>query len=138
MSLVLAKEWLKASWLDLENISYIIHAEHLTSIIAFHAQQSLEKSLKALLTSRDTHIPKIHSLNKLFDLCNKDISNPNNDLVNLLDSLYIDSRYPGDMGLLPYGKPTLADAKEFYEFAETIFEQICILLGISISEIKVQ
>ena len=30
---------------------------------------------------------------------------------------YIDSRYPGDMGLLPYGKPTLEDAKEFHEFA---------------------
>ena len=60
----------------------------------------------------------------------------NNDLINLLDSLYIESRYPGDMGLLPYGKPTLKDAKEFYDFAENIFEHICSILNIPIYEIK--
>lgn len=59
------------------------------------------------------------------------------NMLESLNELYIESRYPGDMGLLPYGKPTLADAKEFYEFANTIFEQTCTRLGISISEIKV-
>lgn len=136
MSLVLAKEWLRAAYLDLENISYIIHVEHLTSIIAFHSQQSIEKSLKACLASQNENLPKIHSLNKLFDLCDKQFSNTNNDLVNLLDSLYIESRYPSDIGLLPYGKPTLDDAKEFYAFADTIFKHICTLLDISLDEMK--
>jgi HEPN domain-containing protein len=136
MSLVLAKEWLKAAYLDLENISYIIHVEHLTSIIAFHSQQSVEKSLKALLASQNADLPKIHSLNKLFNLCDQQFSDIDNDVVNLLDSLYIESRYPGDIGLLPYGKPTLEDAKEFYLFADTIFKRICAQLAISVDEIK--
>jgi HEPN domain-containing protein len=75
-------------------------------------------------------------LNKLFNLCDQQFSDINNDLVNLLDSLYIESRYPGDIGLLPYGKPTLEDAKEFYLFADTIFKRICTQLALSVDEIK--
>ena len=35
---------------------------------------------------------------------------------------YIDSRYPGELGLLPDGKPSLEEAKGFYEFAKNIHE----------------
>jgi len=136
MSYELAKEWLRASQLDLENIGYIIKVEHLTSIIAFHSQQSVEKTLKALLVSKKLPIPRVHSLNKLFSLCATDIKNDNFDLVQLLDSLYIESRYPGEMGLLPYGQPTLEDAKEFYTFANELFEKVRNQLNIPIEEIK--
>ena len=47
----------------------------------------------------------------------------------MLDSLYIDARYPGDFGLLPDGKPTLDDAQAFYNFAEKIFKNISLLIG---------
>jgi len=40
------------------------------------------------------------------------------------------------MGLLPHGKPTLENAKEFYEFAQDIFNQVCIILDIDPEEIK--
>ncbi|MCK9373629.1 MAG: HEPN domain-containing protein [Sulfuricurvum sp.] len=136
MSAVLSKEWLKAAYLDLENIRYIVHVPHLSAIVAFHAQQSTEKSLKALLTYRNVDIPKIHALNRLFDLCQNDLSSPDDDIVNLLDSLYIESRYPGDMGLLPYGKPTLEDAQKFYDFAEKLFMDVCALSNTPIDEIK--
>ena len=46
------------------------------------------------------------------------------DKLELINELYIESRYPGDMGLLPEGKPSMHDAKEFYEFALSIFKQI--------------
>ena len=39
------------------------------------------------------------------------------DLLTLLDQLYIDARYPGELGLLPNGKPTAEEAKEFYSLA---------------------
>jgi len=42
----------------------------------------------------------------------------------ILGDLYIDSRYPGDLGLLPNGKPTLADVKEYYEFAKDICDKV--------------
>ena len=54
----------------------------------------------------------------------------------LTDLLYIESRYPGDMGLLPNGKPTLANAKEFYNEAENIFNQVCSVFKITIEKLK--
>jgi hypothetical protein len=44
-------------------------------------------------------------------------------LFHTLDELYIESRYPGDFGLMPNGKPSVEEAKEFYEFAKTIYQQ---------------
>jgi hypothetical protein len=38
--------------------------------------------------------------------------------------------------LLPYGKPTLDDAKEFYKFANETFTKVCELLKINLEEIK--
>ena len=37
---------------------------------------------------------------------------------------WLKSAYPSELGLLPSGKPTLADVKEFYEFAKRIHEQV--------------
>jgi len=45
-----------------------------------------------------------------------------------LKSAQSDSRYPGEMGLLPYGKPTLKDAKEFFDFANMIYDKIINIL----------
>jgi len=132
----IAKEWLSSANLDLENISYIIRVEHLSAIVAFHSHQSIEKSLKALLASKNMKIPKIHSLEKLFKLCEKDFQNIDFDMVDLLDSLYINSRYPSEFGLLPCGKPTLEDAKEFYDFAIMVFDKVCDLLGIDKESLK--
>ena len=136
MSIFLAKEWLLAAKLDLVNIEYIMNDEMLTTIASFHAQQATEKSLKALLISKQINFKKIHSLEKLFVLCQNHITTDSYDIIDLLDSLYIESRYPGDMGLLPYGKPTIQDAKEFYEFAQEIFTLVCSVLKINPKEIK--
>jgi energy-converting hydrogenase A subunit M len=42
------------------------------------------------------------------------------------------------MGLLPYGKPTIEDAKEFYEFAKDVFDRVCETLEIDKSEVEKQ
>ena len=132
----MSKEWIKAAYNDIVLLEEIKNNKHLTSILAFHSQQAIEKSLKALLVEQKVNIPKIHSLNKLFNECKNKIDLTNNQIVNKLDKLYIDSRYPGDMGLLPYGKPTLEDAKEFYNFALEVFEEVCNILDIKLSEVK--
>lgn len=58
------------------------------------------------------------------------------DVLDILNQLYIDSRYPGSFGILPYGKPTLTDAKRFYEFAMDIFDKVCRLLEINQEEVE--
>ena len=44
------------------------------------------------------------------------------NLLTLLDQLYIDARYPGELGLLPNGKPSAIEAKEFYALALQLYE----------------
>ena len=129
MATELAKEWLKASLSDLMNIEAILDNDFLTHIVAFHAQQAVEKSLKAVIENKNKRIPKVHSLRKLITLMDDKIEY-DLELIKLLDSLYIESRYPTELGLLPYGKPTAEDSKEFYNFALKIFRDICFELEV--------
>ena len=117
-------EWLNAARDDLRLLDKILDDPDLTYLAAFHAQQAIEKSLKSLLEYRKRDIFKIHSLNKLFKECENDIKIDNFDIINTLDSLYIESRYPGEIGYMPYGKPSLDDVKVFYDFAVTVFRKI--------------
>ena len=130
-----AIEWLKAALLDLKSIEKIIDDEFLTPIAAFHAQQAIEKSLKAIIEYEKIEISKTHNLKRLSKKIEHIIELDKNRL-DFINELYIDSRYPGDMGLLPYGKPTLEDAKEFYEFAQSVFDKVCEILAVDRDMLK--
>jgi len=132
---VFTKEWLKASRDDLLTIEEIIDNPHLTHIVAFHAQQCVEKSMKAIIEENEIDIPKIHKLLKLYEKVSFALDGLDEDIMGLLDGLYIESRYPGDMGLLPHGKPSIDDAKEFYSFAHSVFDKVCGVLDTNIEEI---
>lgn len=131
-----AKEWLRAAYDDILVIKKIYNDEALSHMVAFHAQQSVEKSFKAILEEYEIEFPKIHKLRRLQTMLPIVVDIEDDDLVKILDELYIDSRYPGDIGLLPNGKPTLEDAMQFYKFADNIFEQVCFILKVDIKEIK--
>jgi len=124
-----AIEWLKAALLDLKSIEKIIDDEFLTPIAAFHTQQAVEKSLKAIIEYEKIEISKTHNLKRLYKKIEHIIELDENRL-DFINELYIDSRYPGDMRLLPYGKPTLEDAREFYEFAQSVFDKVCEILAV--------
>ena len=130
-----AIEWLKAANDDLDSIGYIIQVEHLTNIVAFHSQQAIEKSFKALIEYQKISFIKTHNLEKLYKRV-ENIIEVDYEKLELINELYIDSRYPGDMGLLPYGKPTIDDAKRFYRFANGIFNRVCKILNIKTDEVK--
>ncbi|MEA1923527.1 MAG: HEPN domain-containing protein [Pseudomonadota bacterium] len=119
----LTKEWLKAAKDDLSTIEHLLCEEHLTTIVSFHAQQVIEKCFKAVLEETSQKVQKVHDIRKLhkeleqyFPLGNQEIN-----VLLKINELYIDSRYPGDLGLLPNGKPSLDDARVFYEFARKIY-----------------
>ncbi len=136
-NLDMAKEWIKASVIDLNVIKEIINNKSLTSMTAFHSQQSIEKTLKAVLEYHNQDVPKVHQIKKLFSLTKKYILiDIDVVIIAKIDTLYIDSRYPGDMGLLPYGQPTLDDAKEFHNYALKIFGKVCKKLEIDAEELK--
>ena len=98
-------EWLKSADDDLSAIKAIIGDESLTHIVAFHSQQCIEKSFKAIVEEFELAAQKIHNLITL----NETISSVyqfdfDEDKLGLLNKLYLDSRYPGDLGLLPNWK----------------------------------
>jgi len=123
MNKIIAKEWLKAANDDLVLISNIIDNESLTHLVAFHCQQAIEKSLKAILEYNNNNVPKRHDLLVLKDLVFDQIEVENEDMLEALNSFCTESRYPGDLGLLPEGKPTTKDAEVFYDFAKNIYAQ---------------
>jgi HEPN domain-containing protein len=118
-------EWLKSAEMDLDNVAEIIHLEHLTPVAAFHSQQCVEKCLKAVLEEHSKKVPKDHSTLRLYGLV-KNLMALDVDMGVLtdLDDLYIESRYPGELGLLPSGKPTLIHARKFFEVAKSLYDQI--------------
>lgn len=112
-------EWLAAASLDLETIAAIIDNDNLTGIVAFHAQQAMEKTLKAVLEETRVEFPKVHKLQTLFAILPEKFRQDYDlVLIKTLDGLYIEARYPGELGLLPNGKPSLADAKKFFAYAQ--------------------
>lgn len=123
---LMTSAWLSAAKDDLLSISEIIHNESLTNIVAFHAQQTIEKSFKALLEEREGAVPKIHNLETLLPKVSRHllIEGADFELLEDLDKLYTDARYPGDFGLLPNGKPTLVEADAFHKLAVLVYNEI--------------
>lgn len=121
----LAKEWLNQAEKDLQVIEKILDEKNLTNIIAFHSQQCIEKAFKSILFYYTDEIPRIHNLLKLYGMISE-YEKINIDLKSLerINETYTDSRYPSDLGLLPYGQPSLKIATEFYHTAKEVFKQI--------------
>lgn len=121
----ISEEWLKAAKDDLRVADKIIADEALTHMVAFHSQQCIEKSLKAVMEEYGIDLVKIHNLERLFAIVKNHVKiDVDIVLIEKMDKLYIDSRYPADFGLLPDGKPTIEDAEEFYDAASSVYEVV--------------
>ena len=120
-----SEQWLHAAEDDLRVVARIASDEYLAHVVAFHSQQCIEKSLKAIIEEYELGHIRIHNLGRLFEIVRPKVTfDVDVVLVETLDKLYIDARYPGELGLLPNGKPTREDAQRFYRFAQSLYEQI--------------
>jgi HEPN domain-containing protein len=120
----MTQDWLISAESDLLLIRGIMGQQDLTHLLAFHSQQVIEKSFKAIIEEFELGFYKIHSLETLYNKV-KDRFKPgiNIDLLASLDQLYIDSRYPGELGLLPDGKPSIDESEEFFNLSIKVFER---------------
>jgi len=59
-------DWLVSADSDLLLIQKIIKHDNLTHLSAFHAQQAIEKSFKAIIEEFDMGLKKTHSLEMLY------------------------------------------------------------------------
>jgi len=119
------QQWLDFARTDLHSCVNNINDDFVTNIVAFHAQQVVEKAFKALIEEKGIPVPRVHNLVRLHSFVEQFLIEP---LVLLeleaLDNVYTSSRYPGDIGMMAAGKPSLSESRELYESAKRIFEII--------------
>ena len=90
-------DWLRYARSDLELAGIIKPDEVLFEGLCFHAQQAVEKALKAVLIVKGIAPPKTHNIRMLLDLLSQVIVTPQEieDSAGLTDYA-VTSRYPGD------------------------------------------
>jgi len=86
-----------------------------------NVQQAIEKYMKSTLISQGIAIKKTHNIELLYQLLNDagietDLSN---DECELLDAIYIPSKYPAD-GVLPDFNPDKEICEQCIEIAEKV------------------
>ena len=120
-----SEQWLNAAEDDLRVMARIVSDESLTHMVAFHSQQCIEKSLKAIIEEYELGHIRIHNLGRLFEIVRPKVAfDADVIMIEKLDKLYVDARYPAELGLLPNGKPTGEDAQRFYRFAQGLHDEI--------------
>lgn len=120
----ITKEWLMAAGDDLKAAKTLLSESSLTNLAAFHSQQCIEKCFKAIAEEKNLPVPKPHDLISLYKTVRNLIGEIDSYLLYAVNELYIDSRYPGEFGLLPDGKPTTDEALKFTEFAALILNRV--------------
>jgi len=110
-------EWMKDARNELEAARYLCTGCFWKQV-CFHAQQAMEKHIKARLLGKGWELEKVHSLARLQALATDhgiSIDVPEPDVL-FMDSIYR-GRYPGEAGLLPLGEPTREDAERAIRIA---------------------
>lgn len=114
------KEWIAHAQSDL-NLAQLGKSSHdvLHEQICFHAQQSVEKALKAVLLFRKIDFPLTHDLEELSDILEEaGIPLPSDTLdLGILTPYAIETRYPGHWGEL-----TGQDVDEAISLAEKVLK----------------
>ena len=89
----LTREWLNTAEEDLIAIENLLDNPILTNIIAFHSQQAIEKSIKAIIEEFGIAFAKTHNLQTLLIKIEEVALISFNELIiSELDRLYIDAR----------------------------------------------
>ena len=118
------KEWLKQAEEELHTAVYLLEGGFFNGA-CYHAQQAIEKKIKAVLLKKGWELEKIHSLERLIAIAEDykiqvDISD---EEIIFIDSIYR-SRYPGEADLLPLGEPLKSDAEKAIDIAEGIMKNL--------------
>jgi len=87
--------------------------------------------LKAIIEEHGMQVPKIHSVVRLFGIITENLElgfEIDEDALNLVDDIYIDTRYPSGLGLLPTGFPSQEEANEVLKIAKKVYDNVLLYL----------
>ena len=95
----LVRQWITKADQDFAAAEIILqNGLQLQFVIAFHAQQAVEKYLKAILVRHQVYFPKTHDIGKVLDLlgmCEPTVAAALQE-ATLLTPFGVEVRYPGD------------------------------------------
>jgi HEPN domain-containing protein len=117
------KDWLTAAEDDLLAAKKLAGEDRLTNVVAFHCQQCLEKCFKAVIEEQGKPSMKSHDLLRLQLNADIQFDETESILLGTINEVYIDARYPGDLGLLSHGKPTVTEVDIFIAFCDQHFNR---------------
>jgi HEPN domain-containing protein len=120
------KEWISYAIKDLNSAKKLSEDPSLNQNAAFHCQQAVEKILKAVIENYKSRTPRIHDLEKLYGIILESgilITIDENILAEIND-VYIETRYPPDLGLMPNGIPSEETIRKFIDEIEATIEQV--------------
>lgn len=121
------RDWLTFAAEDLHAAEALLD-EDIPNQVCFHAQQCIEKTLKALLLQHNQPCPKIHDLNELYHRCvdaNILVVLSFKQEIEMLSLFYLPTRYPDALvGSLPDRLPTDKDATAALDAAKKIHTQL--------------
>ena len=116
-------KWFRQAKEDFDTANVNLNNKKYYAAVQF-CQQCLEKCFKAIIEENDIPPIKSHDLLRLQLHANIQLSDSETILLRILNEVYIDSRYPGDLGLLPHGKPTIPETEAFIHLCDTIFNRL--------------
>ncbi len=119
--LELARAWLVKAAHDLEMADRALAEPAFPDMASFHAQQAIEKALKAVLVIREVEPPRTHLLSVLLDQMeplDDRLANLRNQL-NWLTAFAVEARYPN-----VEDEPSTAQAREAVSIARRGFDVI--------------
>ncbi|MEK6776883.1 MAG: HEPN domain-containing protein [bacterium] len=122
----IVREWVEKAENDLKNAAHTLKLDEdcPTDTVCFHAQQVVEKYLKALLVLRGIAFPKVHNIEELVALLSvadcPDITDVDQDLLTDYATV---TRYPGDSEPIP-----LAEARRAVAIARRVRKSVRRLL----------
>ncbi len=126
MALKAAKRWVDYAEEDLK-LAKVGLREGCFRGACLHAHQCVEKLFKALLALVDREIVKTHNLLKLLRIVSSWlVLDVDKKEIEFLNSIYVDARYPSDLGILPEGEPGEKEAQKAVEIAEKVKAHICL------------
>ena len=131
----LYENWLTFAFDDLRSAEILL-AAGIFNMVCFHAQQCVEKTIKAVLAALRQPLPRSHNLIRLRQMAEEALGysvDIDAEVLRFLNDVYLDSRYPQELGLLPEGKPDAADAQRALTGAEKIYSELKALIDHNIA-----
>lgn len=120
-----ALRWLSFAHDDLR-VARMAFQEEIYTQVCFHAQQCVEKVLKALWVLYGKVPPRTHNLKRLWLQMptNRQVLSLSLEDIDFLNGFYVPTRYPDTLpGTLPEGYPGKEVARKALDLADIVFRE---------------